>query len=230
VEGVDESRIYVTGYGIDTERFKPDPEAGRQWRTRYGISDEDTVILFIGRVRGSKGIFELLYALKRLTVDKSIDRRRMRLVIAGRGPREKEVSEMTVRLGLEENVLRLGYISHSDIHNVHNMADVFCLPSVPRKFWQEQLGLVFLEAMACGKPVVSTLSGSIPEVVGDAGILVQPNDHLSLYEGLKSLITNPTLYQELAARTRDRAVSRFGPEAIAKRLKESYLRTLARQE
>jgi glycosyltransferase involved in cell wall biosynthesis len=222
VEGVDESRIFVTGYGVDIERFRPDSEAGQIWRKRYGIPENDTVILFVGRVRASKGIFELLYATQKLLADQAIDRHIIRLVIAGRGPGEKDVSKMVERLGLKENVLQIGYIPHGEIHNVHNMADVFCLPSVPRKYWQEQLGLVFLEAMACGKPVVSTFSGSIPEVVGDAGILVQPGDHLSLYEGLKRILVDRDLYAELKNKGRERAIQQYGATAIAGRLKKAY--------
>ncbi len=229
LEGVDESRVFVTGYGIDTDRFKPDQEAGRIWRERYGLSDDDTVILFVGRVRASKGIFELIYAARKLVTDRAVDARRIKVVIAGKGPREKEVSRMIKHLGLEKNVIQIGYIPHNQMHNVHNMADIFCLPSLPRKFWQEQLGLVFLEAMACGKPVVSTLSGSIPEVVGDAGILVQPNDHLSLYEGLRDVITKSDLYAQLQIRGRERATRQFGAAAISERLKEAYQITLARK-
>ena len=146
-----------------------------------------------------------------------------------KGPREKDVLRTVRRLGLEDNVLQIGYIPHGEMHNVHNMADIFCLPSLPRKYWQEQLGLVFLEAMACGKPVVSALSGSIPEVVGDAGMLVQPNDHLSLYEGLRNVMTRPDLYAQMKIKGRERATRQFGAAAISERLKDAYEKTLARE-
>ena len=229
LEGIDESRIFVTGYGIDTERFKLDAEAGRIWRKRYGISNDDSVILFVGRVRASKGIFELIYATRRLATDPALNGKKIKVVVAGKGPREKDVARMVRHLGLRDNVIQIGYIPHSEMHNVHNMADIFCLPSLPRKYWQEQLGLVLLEAMACGKPVVSTLSGSIPEVVGDAGMLVQPNDHLSLYEGLRDVITKPQLCAQMQITGRERVTSRFGAAAIAERLREAYQITLARK-
>ncbi len=227
LEGIDESRIFMTGYGIDTGRFKPDKEAGKVWRGRYNLSDSDRVILFIGRVRTSKGIFELLYATKKLVTDPEIDSKRIKLVIAGRGPGEKDVLKMVHRLGLQENVLRIGYIPHDEIHNLHSMADVFCLPSLPRKYWQEQLGLVFLEAMASGKPVVSTYSGSIPEVVGDAGILVQPNDHLSLFNGLKRVLADSDLRESLSRKGLERVLSQFSVEAASSRLLKAYNEVLS---
>ena len=222
LEGVEERRIYVTNYGVDTDRFKPDPEAGRIWRKRFGLSENDLVILFVGRVRASKGVFELIYAAKRLVSDPEIDRKRLKVVIVGRGPRENEASGMINRLGLKENVLQIGYIPHGEMHNAHNMADLFCLPSLPRKFWQEQLGQVFLEAMSCGKPVVSTMSGSIPEVIGDAGILVQPNDHLALYEGLKKAITDKGFRKSMSLKGLDRVSNHFSAGVISSNLKRAY--------
>lgn len=226
LEGVDESRIFVTYYAVDTEKFKPDSEAGREGRKKYGLADDDIVILFIGRVRASKGLFELMYATRRLLSDPAIDRRKIKLVIVGKGPGEKDVSMMTARLGLKDNVMQIGYIRHDDIPHIHNMADVFCGPSLPRKYWQEQLGLVFLEAMACGKPVVSTLSGSIPEVVGDAGLLVQPNDHLSLFEALRRIVTETDLRRSLSQKARERAVSRFSNEVISTNIQNAYRKIL----
>lgn len=229
IEGVEDSRIFVTGYGIDANRFRPDPELGKEWRRRYGINDDDTVILFVGRVRGSKGVFELMYAVKRLLTGGDIDGGKIKLVIAGKGPRQPELTELSKRLGLGKNVLSIGFVPHKEIHGVHNMSDIFCGPSVPRKFWQEQLGLVFLEAMACGKPVVSTLSGSIPEVVGDAGILVQPNDHLALVDPLRRLINDSSLRTKYGESGRKRVETLFTTEAIAGNLRRSYNIVLRRQ-
>lgn len=222
LEGVNESKVFVIGWGVDTNKFKPDCEAGRVWRRRYGIDGEEVVILFVGRVRASKGVFELIYAAKKLVTDPDLKDKIIRVVIAGKGPSSKEAAEMVHRLGIDKNVLQLGYIPHGEIHNVHNMADIFCLPSVPRKYWQEQLGMVFLEAMACGKPVVSTLSGSIPEVVGDAGVLVQPNDHLVLYEALKRLTNDPILRASLGEQGRSRVADRFSTNRISEIMRANF--------
>ncbi|HUI30973.1 MAG TPA: glycosyltransferase family 4 protein [Candidatus Acidoferrales bacterium] len=230
LEGIDESKIFVTRNGTDTEKFKPNESSRLRWRERYGIKPDDMVILFVGRVRASKGAFELIYAAKRLLNDPMIDRTKLKIVIAGKGPAEQEVDKRIQMLGLDRNVIRTGFIPRSEIDLVHNMADIFCLPSTPRKYWQEQLGAVFLEAMACGKPIVSTLSGSIPEVVGDAGILVQPNDHVALYEGLKSIILDRKLRMSLGLKARDRAERLFSPAAISENLRRGLLGCLGRRK
>lgn len=221
LEGVDQSQIFVTGYGIDTDLFMPRERERQQWRKRYNISPEDIVILFVGRVRESKGVFELIYAIKRLLQDGDINSKKIKVVIAGKGPGEKTLDKRIKQLGLETSVIKIGYIPHEEIHLVHNMADIFTLPSVPRKYWQEQLGLVLLEAMACEKPIVSTLSGSIPEVVGNAGILVQPNDHTSLYEGLKKIIMDPKSRQMLGQLGRERVLNNFTVHKISERIRQS---------
>jgi glycosyltransferase involved in cell wall biosynthesis len=107
------------------------------------------------------------------------------------------------------------------------MADIFCLPSLPRKYWQEQLGMVFLEAMACGKPIVSTLSGSIPEVVEDAGILVQPNDHTALYNALRNLLTDAALGERLRQKGMQRVESNFSLYEVSQRMRHLFRRLVS---
>ncbi|MGC8594652.1 MAG: glycosyltransferase family 4 protein [Candidatus Kryptoniota bacterium] len=219
LEGVDEPKIFVTGYGVDTERFRPRDGERLEWRKRYNINQDDVVILFVGRIRQSKGVLELIYAAKKLVQDPEINQEKLKVVIAGKGPMEKELDNRIKLLGLEKNVMRIGYIPHTDIHLVHNMADIFALPSIPRKYWQEQLGLVLLEAMACGKPVVSTLSGSIPEVIGNAGILVQPNDHIALYEALKKIINDSSCRESLGQLGRERVLNNFTVGKISQKMR-----------
>jgi len=109
------------------------------------------------------------------------------------------------------------------------MADIFTLPSIPRKYWQEQFGVVLIESMACAKPIVTTLSGSIPDIMGDCGILVQPNDHFSLYLALKKLILNKSLRDSLGNQARSRAMNSFDMIKIAKKLKYAYSTILNQQ-
>ena len=79
-----------------------------------------------------------------------------------------------------------------------------------------------IEAMACGVPVVSTYSGAIPEIVGEAGVLCQPNDFLALYEALKGLATDAQRRSELGEAGRARAIKRFTLEAYTRGLDEVY--------
>lgn len=230
LEGVNSEKIYVVGNAVDVQKFRPMPQERLQWRQRFGFSEDDIVILFVGRIRASKGIFELIYATKRLVMDPAIDANRLKVVIAGRGPREKELFQRIRQLKLEGVVRFIGYVPHKEIHLLHNMTDIFTLPSIPRKYWQEQFGIVLIESMACAKPVVTTFSGSIPEVVGDGALLVQPNDHLSLYYGLRELILNESKRSELASRARSRALIHFDQNVIGRKIQAVFENVLKTRE
>ena len=228
LEGVDSNRIFVIGNSVDTHKFRPRPEENHEWRERLNIRPTDIVILFVGRVRASKGVFELIYATKRLLEDRQIDSSRLQVIIAGRGPRERQLHDRIRDLQIEKNVRLIGSVPHAEIHLLHNMADIFVLPSIPRKYWQEQFGIVLIESMACAKPVISTLSGSIPEVIGDSGILVQPNDHFSLSESLKRLILDSRLRNKLGKKARERALNLFDTRTVGKKLSNAYHTLLER--
>jgi thioredoxin-like negative regulator of GroEL len=89
--------------------------------------------------------------------------------------------------------------------------------------------MVLIESMACGKAVVSTRSGSISEVVADAGILVQPNDHLSLYNAIKELICNKELRDTLGRKALIRAREEFDSKRTAEKVKEVFEKVLSRK-
>ena len=108
------------------------------------------------------------------------------------------------------------------MHLLYPAADVFTLPSIPVQDWQEQFGIVLIESMACGVPVVSTLSGSIPDVVGNAATLVQPADARALAEGLRPLIMHPDRRAAAGALARARVTEQFSLSAVAGRLREAY--------
>jgi len=102
------------------------------------------------------------------------------------------------------------------------LADVFVLPSVPDRRWQEQFGMVLIESMACGKPVISTLSGSIPEVVGDNAILVQSFDFLELYKALKKILSDEKLQYELGKKGREFVVKNYNAVDTARKIEKIY--------
>jgi glycosyltransferase involved in cell wall biosynthesis len=105
---------------------------------------------------------------------------------------------------------------------IHNCADIFVLPSLPTPSWQEQFGYVLIESMACGKPVISTCTGSIAEVVGDTGILVPPNDFTALSRAMEDLATTPAMWKTLGSRSRSRAEELFDARRTSSRLRRYY--------
>lgn len=222
LEGISDHRIAIIGNSVDTERFRPRPDERAALRAAMGFRNDDVIILFVGRLHESKGVFPLLHAVKLLLSDPSVDTRHLRLVFAGRGNRERQLRGRVRQLGMEDRVTFLGGVPHSRVHLLYPIADVFTLPSIPVQDWQEQFGIVLIESMACGLPIVSTLSGSIPDVVGDAATLVQPADARALADGLRPLITNPERRAAAGVRARARVVEQFSLPAVAGRLREAY--------
>jgi len=225
LEGVPDNKIEVISLGVDTGRFRPDKNLRRLYRERLGIKDEEIIILFVGRVEREKGIYEIIHAMKELdSTDHGIP---FRLLIVGNGPEFKGVKERADALGVSERVIVVNKCPYAEMPGIYNAGDIMILPSIPAHRWQEQLGMALIEAMATGIPVISTYSGSIPEVVGDAGILIQPADHVSLSEALSLLLRSEELRKELGMKALIRAKRLFDSKAVAEKVAGVFDRVLA---
>ncbi len=220
LEGVPEQKIKVQMPGVDLQRFRPAPKDDQLLR-QFRCSPNDLIVLFVANLYREKGIFDLLYAFRRV-VDRIGKEAKLKLLLAGRGREEPRVSELIRRLQLEDYARLIGGFSYSSVPQLHNIADIFVLPSIPTPTWQEQFGYVLVESMACGKPVISTLSGAIPEVVADAGVLVPPNDFFSLANALEDLISDEKKRLELGQKGRRRAEEVFDSRRVALQLKNHY--------
>jgi starch synthase len=221
IEGVCPSRISVVPAGIDCQKFKP-AERNKEVAEHFGIPEDTLNILFVGRLVPEKGLFDLLNAFSMLRQNF----RKVLLMIVGSGPSRirVQINRCILNLGIESQVKFLGGIKYSFMPNIHNLADVLCLPSIATKTWEEQFGYALVEAMACGKPVVSTSTGSIPEIVKDGatGILVNPNDPSALNEVLEELILNERKRTTLGRRGRQWVLQKFEANKIAKQLADIY--------
>lgn len=220
-EGVPEGKIAVIPVGIDLNVFKPQDKNG-EYLKKLNLTRDDFVVLSIGRLVWDKGFFDIIYAAKRLMLDSELRDKAIKFVFVGSGPEEEKMRRLINKLGLAEVINIAGAYPYTEIPVIHNLADVFLLPSIPLRNWQEQFGVVFAEALASGKPVIAGKSGSIPEVIGDAGILVQPNDPLSLYREMKKLIMDDAQREKYRKLARVRAEKVFDPEKIAFKIKTEY--------
>jgi starch synthase len=226
IEGVSPNRIAVIGNSVDTQMFRPNQVGREAWRRRFGIKPEEILILFIGRLHETKGVFELIHAAWRLMQDPAIDRSSIRFLLIGKGRAERSLRARISKLGIEDRVGVVTGVPHNEVHLAHAMADIFTLPSIPVDYWQEQFGIVLIESMASGKPIVTTISGSIPEVVGDAAVLVQPADHLALYHAFKDLVLSKEKCRSLGNRARARAEELFSLDVVSERLRRAIRSTL----
>ncbi|HEV8614941.1 MAG TPA: glycosyltransferase family 4 protein [Methylomirabilota bacterium] len=219
LEGADAGRIRVIPMGVDLERFRPAPP-DMALRRRLGLADDSVVVLSVGSMAPAKGLAVLLHAVARARLDPDLRTLPLRVLLVGRdvgGARR-----MVADLGLADTVRRLDYVAYGDMPALYNLAALHVLPSVSTPTWQEQFGMVLLESLASGTAVLSTTSGSIPEVVGDAGVLVPAADHVSLYQAMKALLLEPARRAALATAGRRRAEATFDTLRVAKQIAELY--------
>lgn len=215
--GLDPDKVEVIPEGVDG-RFSPEvsPERVASVRERYGLPDR--FILYLGTIQPRKNLTTLLEAFASIRTQ----RPQVGLVIAGeRGWLYQPFYSRLRELGLDQVVTLAGKVADDDLPAMFNAAEVFAYPSVFEGF-----GLPPLEAMACGTPVVCSNASSLPEVVGDAGLLVAPRDVRAWVTALAHVLDDDRTRADLRGRGRKRAL-RFTWDAAAAKTARVY-RSLAR--
>lgn len=196
--GVPTERLATTPYGVDasfTRRPAGEVDAVRQ---RLGLARP--YLLYLGINKPHKNLVRMVEAWGTLP---AAERGDVQLVLAGHeDPRYPETRQAVARLSLEGSVRILGGVANADVAPLYSGALAFVFPSL-----YEGFGLPVLEAMACGTPVAAADRSSLPEVVGDAGLLFDPTDIEALRDALRRLLADSVLRRDLAARGRARAAS-----------------------
>ncbi len=189
--GLPKDKITVTPLGVD-ENFKPIfPDQLRPAIKKYGLK-RGSYILYIGTLEPRKNIINLLKAYSILPFSL---REQYPLVLAGgTGWLMEGLDREIEQLHIQKTVIKTGYVPKEDLPSLYSGAVIFVYPSL-----YEGFGLPPLEAMACGTPVITSSVSSLPEVVGDAGVLVHPEDVEKLAEEMQDLLTNPPRRQILSA-------------------------------
>ena len=193
--------------GVDVVHFKPDPRARAQVLAKYGWNDGMPVVGFVGRFVEEKGCPFLMNVLDRLQDP-------WRALFIGAGPLESDLRAWT--RGYGDRVAIETTVRHDDVQAYLNAMDVLCAPSQTTPSWREQFGRMLIEGFACGIPVVASDSGEIPNVIGDAGLVVPEGDVDGWTQAVARLIADPALRADLAHRGRERAVSRFAWPVVAR--------------
>jgi glycosyltransferase involved in cell wall biosynthesis len=224
-EGADPERIQVIGHGVDLTRFSPASRSASLCK-RLGIAPDQFVILFVGRLVWEKGIFSLADAARQLLNDPRFKALNPVFVLAGEGEERAALQRRLDLLGVAPFFRLIGNRPYDVLPDIHRLADIFVLPSISTRTVLEQFGIVLIEAMATGKPIVSTHCGAIDEVVGDAGVLVQPNDCHHLWQTLRDLALNAERRRELGAQALTRVTRLFAKEVISAKIAQAYGRTL----
>lgn len=194
---VPEEKIHVVYLGKDS-RYSSTGDTAEQERVRKKFNLPEQYILNVGTIEPRKNLPLLFRAYTRLPGNL---RQQYKLVIAGgKGWYYNEIFQLVRDLQLQSHVLLTGYVPDEDIAPLYQMASIFVFPSL-----YEGFGLPVLEAMACGVPVIASNTSSLPEIIGDAGLLINPNDELNLTLLLQTFLTDPYKRQEYVQRSLNQA-------------------------
>ncbi|HEX3304730.1 MAG TPA: glycogen synthase [Streptosporangiaceae bacterium] len=209
-------RIRVIRNGIDTTEYHPDPDT--DVLERYGIDLARPYVIFVGRITRQKGVPVLLRAASGLIPEAQL------VLLAGAADTQEQLAEVTELVdGLRATRSGVFWIPEMlpkhDVIQLLTHATVFAIPSI-----YEPLGIVNLEAMACGTAVVGSRTGGIPEVVadGETGLLVPPGEPEPLAAALNLLLSDPDRAAAMGHAGRKRAVAEFGWSAIAAQTADLY--------
>jgi alpha-maltose-1-phosphate synthase len=224
---LDPERVHVVRNGIDTDLYRP--VEGTDVLERLGVDPARPSVLFVGRITRQKGVPHLLAAAARFDPD-------AQLVLCAGEPDTEELAATTTAQVAELETARSGVVwvqqmlPRQDVVQLLTAASVFVCPSV-----YEPLGIVNLEAMACGTPVVASAVGGIPEVVddGETGLLVpydetRPADfEAQLAASVNELLADPARAARMGATGRARVEAEFGWDRVARATVEVYEAALA---
>ncbi len=205
-EGVEENKISVIPVGIDLSRFRPSTK-----KTRTKVQN----ILYVGRLVPEKGVGELLEVFTLLKKKYP----KLNLTMIGDGPLRNKCQKAGAR------VLKIPY---SQIHHQYQKADIFCFPTKPTSTWQEQYGMVLVEALASGLPILTSHTNVTREVCSDSALYALPGDSLQLTNQLAHLIDNYQLRKRLSQTSRKLALARYNYRHIAQQILTVYHKSLGR--
>jgi glycosyltransferase involved in cell wall biosynthesis len=208
--------------GVDARRFHPGVE-GRAVRDHYDLRPEDRTVLFVGaldRAHYFKGISVLLQALGRIS-DPGL-----RLLVVGDGDLRAVYKRQAQEIGVAARVTFCGRVPDADLPAHYAASDLLVLPSTTMG---EAFGVVLLEAMACGKPVIASNLPGVRSVVEDGqdGLLVRPGDAADLAEKVQRLLADAPGRREMGERGRKKVEQRYDWPRIVPRLEKVYEEVLS---
>ncbi len=208
------AKCTVVPLSVDAERFNsPDPQRTSALKQRFGPD----AILFVGRLRYYKGLHFLVEALTLLPAS-------AKLVMVGIGPEEARLRSLANELNVADRIIWAGEVDDAELPNYYASTSVFVLPAHLRS---EAFGIVQLEALAAGLPIVSTELGTGTSYVnqhGKTGFVVPPANPQALAQAIHVLLANPTLRAHFSAAGQLRARQEFTPELMIERVLAIYQR------
>lgn len=210
--GLSENKLDIIPFGVDTSFYKP---------LDVDKDEEIFQILSVGYLIERKGFMYLISSIKEVLKE----HKNIRLRIVGSGPQEQQIKNHISKLNLENHVEIIGNISDEDLLNMYNSSDLFILPSIiDSQGNTEGLGVVLIEAMACGVPVIGSNIGGITDIIqdGENGLLTSQKDVIGISKSIIKLIEDPDLREKISYNGYKRVQENFTWEVIAKQYDHFY--------
>jgi phosphatidylinositol alpha-1,6-mannosyltransferase len=216
--GVHADRVHIVHPICDLDQFRPVPPNPQRRRALLGDRQHARVLLTVGHLTDRKGQDLVIRALPQILKDAPD----VVYLIVGDGPNRGDLERLANDVGVRGNVQFAGELPTEFLADAYAQCDVFVMPSrvIPEQCQVEGFGIVYLEAAACGKPVVGGKSGGVGDAVADGktGILVSPDDPRELAAALSRLLTDGELAQSMGRRGRDRVLESFTPKHLGDRI------------
>ena len=204
--GLPQNHVEVVPDGIDIDRFRPPSQ------------EREPLLLFVGSLIERKGLRHLIRAMP----DVLGTHPEYRLAIVGDGPQLPELRQLAQSVEVADRIDFVGAQTPSEVSRWMQRARLFVLPSV-----EEGLGVVLLEALACGTPCVAARVGGIPDLIStEVGLLVPPAEPTALVQAITTLLNNPDRWLKLSYSARSQVVERYSWSVIASRLMQIYQTTM----
>lgn len=207
-DGIDPARITVVRSGIDLRAMSTAVPGG--FRARLGVADGAALVVAVAALTSEKGIGTLVQAAARLAGHGPP----IHWAVAGAGPLAAELGRAAEKGGVGRTVHLLGHLDDPSALVIE--ADCVVMPSTSEAF-----GSSLLDAMALARPIVASAVGGIPEVLGNAGIVVPPGNPVALAEAVAALVSDPAAAARLGAAAKER-VQEFGSDRMARAMVEVY--------
>jgi glycosyltransferase involved in cell wall biosynthesis len=210
------ARFHVIHNGVDTSRGTQAPTAALDFRRKFDIPERRAVVTQVSWIIPEKGIGDLLAAAP-LVLETNPD---VQFVVVGEGASRDEYIRLAAQMGIQDNFTWTGLVQDPLADGVYAAADVIC--QVSR--WEEVFGLTIAEAMACGRPIVATRVGGIPELVqdGQTGFLVPSGDPEQIADRILALLDDADLRNRLGEAGRSVATARFDLKQNVSQLLKLY--------
>lgn len=203
--GLPAEMVVCVRSAVDVERYRPGRDELAWLRGEFGLAGDEQTVVMAAQFIARKGHRTLLAALPEVLAAQP----RTRVLLFGRGPELGAIRRQVSKLGLDEKVVFCGF--RDDLDRVLPCIDIVVHPAET-----EGLGVILLQAAACGVPIVAARAGGMPEIVhpGVNGELIEPGDHAGLARHLKRLLADPGLRQRYGAAGRELALRDFSIEAM----------------